>query len=229
MIPFLASTMFQNRLTSNWRSSNETIENKKQYLTALKFKPMLVKVRANHGGDWKDQLINLSMIKEVRPGWSDNQGLNKNEWCEVHFIDGNTLYVKGNIDSLLNPNDKPKYDVTTTLKKVLGDANPLVDEINSHLVSNEEADEDAIQSKKQAGWITQAILDYVDNVGVASYKELNYFYRHITKGSNSFSHHIYNLITPYKNRPTRRYLIKNDDGKYEVRIANELNWIVINH
>jgi hypothetical protein len=80
---------------------------------------------------------------------------------------------------------------------------------------------------KEKGWITQAILDYVDIKGNATYKELNDYYKSIT-GSNSFSHHVYNLITPYKNRPTQRYLVKTSNGKYEVRIANIHNWVVLN-
>jgi hypothetical protein len=80
---------------------------------------------------------------------------------------------------------------------------------------------------KEKGWITQAILDYVDNEGVSTYKEINEFYRFITGGSNSFSHHLYNLITPYKNRPTRRYLVKRTDGKYIVKVANESNWVTL--
>ena len=81
--------------------------------------------------------------------------------------------------------------------------------------------------KKEKGWITQAILDYVDNEGVSTYKEINEFYRFVTGGSNSFSHHLYNLITPYKNRPTRRYLVKRTDGKYIVKVANESNWVTL--
>ena len=82
-------------------------------------------------------------------------------------------------------------------------------------------------STKEKGWITQAILDYVDIKGNATYKELNDYYKSIT-GSNSFSHHVYNLITPYKNRPTQRYLVKTSNGKYDVRIANIHNWVVLN-
>jgi hypothetical protein len=33
-------------------------------------------------------------------------------------------------------------------------------------------------------------------------------------------------LIPYKNRNTKRYLIKNDIGKYEVRLANPSNWVV---
>ena len=119
---------------------------------------------------------------------------------------------------------------------------------SSHYVSNEEADEDYRSTLKQdeqryessvskdydnhlsklktRGYITQSILDFVLNQGDATYTEMQNFYRKLT-GSNSFSHHLYNLITPYKNRPTRRYLVKNVNGNYEVKIANTFNWVAI--
>ena len=78
-----------------------------------------------------------------------------------------------------------------------------------YFVSNEEADEDfrlsMIQSGREykssvsnncdthlsklkgRGYITQALLDYVDTKGAISYTELESYYKHIT-GSNSFSH-----------------------------------------
>jgi len=79
--------------------------------------------------------------------------------------------------------------------------------------------------KKESGWITQAILDYVDEVGVATFTEMNDFYKAITLGSNSFTHILQNLRTPYKNRKTQRYLAKTDNGKYVVRIASIHNWV----
>ena len=77
--------------------------------------------------------------------------------------------------------DEPEFDgagfsyndrLDSALKNVLGDANPLVDEIRSHYVSNEEADEDyrstLVQdsqryevTKRERGLITQRLLDYV--------------------------------------------------------------------
>lgn len=83
-------------------SSGETTKNKKQFLAKLKYKPMLVKVKVSCGGDeFKEQLINLSMIREVRPGWNELHGLNKDEWCEVHFIDGSSVYVATTLNEML--------------------------------------------------------------------------------------------------------------------------------
>lgn len=84
----------------------------------------------------------------------------------------------------------------------------------------------------ERGWITQAILDYVDNAGAATFTEMNDFYQYITKGSNSFSHILDNLKTPYKNRKTQRYLAKEgkrgSNAKWVVKTANIHNWIVVN-
>jgi cob(I)alamin adenosyltransferase len=131
----------------------------------------------------------------------------------------------------------------------------------SHYVSNEEADEDflstleqdeqryedshmltsfpitdpftsVVYKKRERGWITQAMLDYVDNTGASTYKEMNEFYQFITGGSNSFSHILESLRTPYKNRKTQRYLAKEgkrgSNAKWVVKVANPSNWVVVN-
>ena len=144
--------------------------------------------------------------------------------------------------------DEPEYDsagfsyndrLDSTLKNVLGDANPLVDEIRSHFVSNEEDDEDYRSTLGQDSQryedglvsVTQAILDYVDKKGAVGYTEMNEYYKRITGGSNSFSHILANLRIPYKNRKTQRYLAKEgkpySDAKYIVKVANPSNWVVV--
>jgi hypothetical protein len=110
---------------------------------------------------------------------------------------------------------------------------------NSHYVSNEEADEDAstsviddyrihLRKLKTRGYASQALLDYVDLKGAVTHKELERYYKQIT-GSNSFSHILQNLVIPYKNRKTQRYLAKEgkpySDAKYVVKIANPSNWV----
>ena len=110
---------------------------------------------------------------------------------------------------------------------------------NSHYASNEEADEDAstsviddyrihLRKLKTRGYASQALLDYVDLKGAVTHKELERYYKQIT-GSNSFSHILQNLVIPYKNRKTQRYLAKEgkpySDAKYVVKIANPSNWV----
>ncbi len=82
-------------------------------------------------------------------------------------------------------------------------------ESSTYYVSNEEADEDAshmftsfpivepftsvsddydnhLKKLKQRGYITQALLDYVDNRGAVSHGDLERYYKILTGGSNSF-------------------------------------------
>lgn len=125
-------------------------------------------------------------------------------------------------------------------------------EVSSHYVSNEEADEDYRSSLQQdsdryessvykdytnyvaklneRGFVTQAILDFVDKKGAATFTEMNNYYKIITGGSNSFTHILQNLRVPYKNRKTQRYLAKEGRGgsnaKWVVKVANPSNWVI---
>jgi hypothetical protein len=111
---------------------------------------------------------------------------------------------------------------------------PSEDEIRSHYVSNNEADEDyrstlvqdeeRYEKSKVNKGVTQSILDVVEILGEMSHTDMHNFYRN-TFGSNSFSHILKSLIIPYKNRPTRRYLHKAANGKYVVKIAGLHNWV----
>jgi hypothetical protein len=71
----------------------------------------------------------------------------------------------------------------------------------------------------------QSVLDYVGSRGSVSHKDMQEYYKSLN-GSNTFAYCLKNLLIPYKNRNTKRYLIKNDIGKYEVRLANPSNWVV---
>jgi len=111
---------------------------------------------------------------------------------------------------------------------------PKEEEIDSHFVSNEEADEDyrttlvqdeqRYEKSRVNKGVTQSILDYVEFMGEATYTEMQNYYRS-KFGSNSFSHILINLVVPYKNRPTRRYLYKTASGSYVVRVAGLHNWV----
>ena len=97
--------------------------------------------------------------------------------------------------------------------------------------SSVEKDYDNHLSKlKQRGYITQALLNYVDFKGAVSHGELETYYKIITGGSNSFSHILDNLRTPYKNRKTQRYIAKEgkrySEAKYVIKVANPSNWVI---
>jgi hypothetical protein len=87
-----------------------------------------------------------------------------------------------------------------------------------------------LRKLKTRGYVSQAILDYVDRKGAVSHSDLERYYKSIT-GSNSFSHILQNLVIPYKNRKTQRYLAKEgkpySDAKYVVKVANPSNWVVV--
>jgi hypothetical protein len=129
----------------------------------------------------------------------------------------------------------------------------VIDRVKSHYVSNEEADEDYrstlnqdsdryessvmndynvhLRKLKTRGYASQALLDYVDKKGAVTHKELETYYKQIT-GSNSFSHVLQSLRTPYKNRKTQRYIAKEgkkySNAKYVIKVANPSNWVIVN-
>lgn len=111
---------------------------------------------------------------------------------------------------------------------------------DSHYVTNDEADEEykiammlkgvmnELEVVKKPKGVTQAILDMVERQGDATHTEMHNYYKKVFN-SNSFSCMLRSLIIPYKNRPTRRYLVKMANGKYEVRTAGLHNWVVANN
>jgi hypothetical protein len=144
-------------------------------------------------------------------------------------------------------NDEIGYHNVCTIKMVKGDKstqlthylNVLMMIMNHYkdFVKYEENDIDSFKTwnespygndedeevKKSKG-ISQAILDFVEKYGNVRFTEMNEFYKK-SFGSNSFSHILKALQIPYKNRPTKRYLIKVGKN-YEVRLANPSIWIV---
>jgi hypothetical protein len=82
-----------------------------------------------------------------------------------------------------------------------------------------------VKPKVKGEGTAQSVLDYVERNGSVTHKEMQEYYKSLN-GSNTFAYCLRNLIIPYKNRNTKRYLIKNDIGKYEVRLANPSNWVV---
>ena len=115
ILPLLFGNMLSDSTPVNSYHSEQQKQNKKQFLAKLKYKAMLVKLKASYGGmEFKEQLINLSMIKEIRPGWTDNQGLDKYKWCEVHFIDGSSVYVESTLNDILyTEKDREEINVVT--------------------------------------------------------------------------------------------------------------------
>lgn len=122
-------------------------------------------------------------------------------------------------------------------------AEEAIDEEVEDYISTLEQDSDRYESSvskdydnhltnlRERGYVTQAILDYVDRKGAVSHGDLERYYKSIT-GSNSFSHVLQSLRTPYKNRKTQRYIAKEGrrytDAKYVIKVANPSNWVIVN-
>ena len=128
------------------------------------------------------------------------------------------------------------------------------DSFSSHWVSEQEADENFratlaqdsnryessvmndydnhLAKLNERGYVTQTMLDYVDKKGAATYTEMENYYKIITGGSNSFTHILQSLRTPYKNRKTQRYLAKEgrplSNALWVIKVANPSNWVVVN-
>ncbi len=85
--------------SSNSYSSEQTT--KKQYYKLLNFKPMFIKLNvSSHGSKFLPQLINLSMIKEIRGGFTELNGVSPDKWCVATFIDGDDQWIEGSMDEI---------------------------------------------------------------------------------------------------------------------------------
>ncbi len=98
----LGAGLIQQQILRNSNSySSEQSEKKKQYYKLLKLKPMFIKLNvSSHGGKFLPQLINVSMIKEIRGGFTELNGVSPDKWCVAKFIDGDDLYVEGDVEDL---------------------------------------------------------------------------------------------------------------------------------
>jgi hypothetical protein len=96
-----AGLIQQQILRSSNSYSSEQSETKKQYYKLLKLKPMFIKLNvSSHGSQFLPQLINVSMIKEIRGGFTELNGVSPDKWCVAKFIDGDDLYVEGDVEDL---------------------------------------------------------------------------------------------------------------------------------
>ena len=107
----------------------------------------------------------------------------------------------------------------------------LQQDSNRYESSVEKDYDNHLKKLKQRGYITQTLLDFVDRKGAVSHGELETYYKQITGGSNSFSHILQSLRTPYKNRKTQRYVAKEgkrySDALYVIKVANPSNWVIV--
>ena len=96
-----AGLIQQQILRSSNSYSSEQSEKKKQYYKLLKLKPMFIKLNvSSHGGKFLPQLVNVSMIKEIRGGFTELNGVTPDKWCVAKFIDGDEQWVEGELEEL---------------------------------------------------------------------------------------------------------------------------------
>jgi hypothetical protein len=96
-----AGLIQQQILRSSNSYSSEQSETKKDYYKLLKLKPMFIKLNvSSHGSQFLPQLINVSMIKEIRGGFTELNGVTPDKWCVAKFIDGDEQWIEGELEEL---------------------------------------------------------------------------------------------------------------------------------
>jgi hypothetical protein len=96
-----AGLIQQQILRSSNSYSSEQSETKKQYYKLLKLKPMFIKLNvSSYGSQFLPQLINVSMIKEIRGGFTELNGVTPDKWCVAKFIDGDEQWIEGELEEL---------------------------------------------------------------------------------------------------------------------------------
>ena len=103
MIGLMGAGLIQQQIlrSSNSYSSEQSETPKKQYYKLLKLKPMFIKLNvSSHGSQFLPQLINVSMIKEIRGGFTELNGVTPDKWCVAKFIDGDEQWVEGELEEL---------------------------------------------------------------------------------------------------------------------------------
>jgi hypothetical protein len=93
MIPFLASTMFQNQLTSNWNRSDETETKRSKHYLYQNKKPMLIELTDIRFGEARPIKINMSYVECIYR-WSDDSR------TEIKIITGDCYYVNETPDQI---------------------------------------------------------------------------------------------------------------------------------
>jgi hypothetical protein len=173
---------------------------------------------ATHNGRFVNKDVNESLLEKL---YSELNSKIAEEAIDEE-IESSTYYVT---------NEEADEDAIQRDYSAFNDYASTLQQDSDRYESSVEKDYDNHLAKlKQRGYITQALLDYVDKKGAVSYGELETYYKIITGGSNSFSHILDNLRTPYKNRKTQRYITKEGkrytDALYVIKVANSSNWVV---
>jgi hypothetical protein len=174
---------------------------------------------ASHNGRFVNKDVNESLLEKL---YSELNSKIAEEAIDEE-VESSTYYVS---------NEEADEDAKQRDYSAFSDYASTLQQDSDRYESSVSKDYDNHLSKlKERGFVTQALLDFVDRKGAVSYGELETYYKQITGGSNSFSHILDNLRTPYKNRKTQRYIAKEgkrySDAKYVIKVANPSNWVVV--
>ena len=194
----------------------------------------------------KNKNMNLS-IKELNEliyslGITASKGIFVNKELNASLIDKlyselNSMIAEEAIDEEIESstyyvsNEEADEDAKQRDYSAFSDYASTLQQDSDRYESSVEKDYDNHLAKlKERGFVTQALLDYVDKKGAVSHGDLERYYKSIT-GSNSFSHILESLRTPYKNRKTQRYIAKEgkrySEAKYIIKVANPSNWVIV--
>ena len=194
----------------------------------------------------KNKNMNLS-IKELNEliyslGITASKGIFVNKELNASLIDKlyselNSMIAEEAIDEEIESstyyvsNEEADEDAKQRDYSAFSDYASTLQQDSDRYESSVEKDYDNhLTNLRERGYVTQALLDYVDKKGAVSHGDLERYYKSIT-GSNSFSHILESLRTPYKNRKTQRYIAKEgkrySEAKYIIKVANPSNWVIV--
>ena len=174
---------------------------------------------ASHNGRFVNKDVNESLLEKL---YSELNSKIAEEAIDEE-IESSTYYVT---------NEEADEDAIQRDYSAFSDYASTLQQDSDRYESSVSKDYDNHLAKlNERGYITQALLDFVDRKGAVSHGELETYYKQITGGSNSFSHILQSLRTPYKNRKTQRYVAKEGkrytDAKYVIKVANPYNWVIV--
>jgi hypothetical protein len=117
----------QQTLRSSNSYSSEQSETKKQYYKLLKLRTMFIKLNvSSHGSQFLPQIINLSMIKEIRGGFTELNGVSPDKWCVATFIDGDDQWIEGSMDEIQSKiSDEENKDIYVRVRGRASGLGPL--------------------------------------------------------------------------------------------------------
>jgi hypothetical protein len=146
---------------------------------------------------------------------------------ELHNTIMGRRLIEGTLPNLVHQLSRiaDSLEKLTESKSVSPNIDETLHMMTSFPMVNPFTSESDVKPKVKGEGTAKSVLDYVESMGSVTHKEMQEYYKSLN-GSNTFAYCLKNLIIPYKNRKTQRYLVKLKNGRYEVRTASIHNWVV---